>query len=104
MNTCPNCYPDDEILTLKTQALLPARLLSAQQAGNGRPSTRSALYFLIGIFLLASWSGSAFAQGALTNGWTHTGTIAPVGDSDSWTFSATIGDTIVLRVGEISQT
>jgi len=27
-----------------------------------------------------------------------------VGDSDSWTFSASIGDTIVIRVGEISQT
>ena len=43
-------------------------------------------------------------QGTLTNGWTHTGTIAPIGHSDSWTFSANAGDSIVIRVGEISQT
>ena len=47
---------------------------------------------------------NAGAQGALTNGWTHTGTIAPVGDSDTWTFSATAGDSIVIRVGKITQT
>jgi|GEM_PF-1179056 len=66
---------------------------------------------LLSIFLLvASCSGLLFtanparAQGALTNGWTHTGTIAPVGDSDSWTFTANAGDRIVVRIGEISQT
>ena len=48
--------------------------------------------------------GAVFGQGALTNGFTHQGTIAPVGDSDSWTFSATTGDRIVIRVGEITQT
>jgi len=46
----------------------------------------------------------AAAQGALTNGWTHTATIAPLGNADAWTFSATTGDSIVVRVGEISQT
>ena len=46
----------------------------------------------------------ALAQGTLTNGWTHTGTIAPGGDSDAWTFSANTGDRIVVRVGEITQT
>src|ERR1022692_1419578 len=60
------------------------------------------------IFLLLSLMtlcvNTATAQGALTNGWTHTGTISSVGDSDSWTFSASIGDSIVIRVGEITQT
>ncbi len=49
-------------------------------------------------------AGSVRGQGALTNGWTHTDTIAPAGEVDSWTFSATNGDRIVIRVGEISQT
>ena len=59
--------------------------------------------------LLTSWLGLlfsanlSFAQGALTNGWTHTGTIAPVGHSASWTFTANVGDRIVVRV-EITQT
>jgi hypothetical protein len=44
------------------------------------------------------------AQGALANGFTHTGTIAPGGEVDSWTFSASVGDRILLSVGEISQT
>ncbi len=61
---------------------------------------------LIAIIVLVALSvvPRVAAQGSLTNGWTHTGTIAPVGDSDSWTFSASIGDRIVIKVGEISQT
>jgi hypothetical protein len=34
----------------------------------------------------------------------HTGTISPASDFDTWTFSATTGDHIVVRVGEITQT
>ena len=47
---------------------------------------------------------TALAQGVLLNGWMHTGAIFPVGDSDVWTFAASAGDRIILRVGEISQT
>jgi len=47
---------------------------------------------------------TACAQGALSNGATTTGTISPAGDSDTWTFSATAGDSIIVRVGEITQT
>ncbi len=36
--------------------------------------------------------------GALTNGFQHTGTI-PIGDLDTWNFSANAGDSIVLRMG-----
>jgi trimeric autotransporter adhesin len=53
---------------------------------------------------LTKCANTATAQGARTNGWTHTGTICPFGDSDSWTFSANAGDAIIIRVGEITQT
>ena len=49
-------------------------------------------------------SSTAGAQGAISSGETLTGTISPVGDSDTWTFSANTGDAIVIRVGEITQT
>jgi trimeric autotransporter adhesin len=68
------------------------------------PCWHVAARLLLFLLLLALWSSAAIAQGTLTNGWTHTGTISPAGDADSWTFSATIGDRIVIRVGEISQT
>ena len=55
----------------------------------------------LGLFFLTS---SASAQGTLTNGWTHTGTISPAGDADAWTFTANAGDRLVIRVGEITQT
>jgi hypothetical protein len=58
---------------------------------------------LLALLLLLLAPLAASAQGALTNGWTSTGMISPVGDSDSWTFSANTGDRIVLRVGEITQ-
>ena len=57
-----------------------------------------------GLILFSMTTFSLLAQGTLTNGWTHTGSISPVGDSDVWTFAATIGDRIVIRVGEITQT
>ena len=66
-------------------------------------SLRVALLALVLWLLLPLCTCTANAQGTLTNGWTHTGTISPVGDSDSWTFTASSGDTIVIRVGEISQ-
>jgi trimeric autotransporter adhesin len=59
---------------------------------------------LLFISLLALGPSAALAQGALTNGWAHTGTISPIGDSDTWTFAANTGDRIILRVGEITQT
>ena len=44
---------------------------------------------------------TAFAQGALTNGDTHTGTIATPGQIDVWTFSAAQGNYIALEIAEI---
>jgi trimeric autotransporter adhesin len=62
-----------------------------------------ALLFLILAFLVLS-PCAVSAQGALVNGTTTSGTISPAGDSDTWTFSATAGDSIIVRVGEITQT
>ena len=53
--------------------------------------------------LLLAQPRSVQAQGAIASGETRTGTIAPVGDSDSWTFVANADDAIVVRLGEISQ-
>jgi trimeric autotransporter adhesin len=53
------------------------------------------------LIVLAFAEGRASAQGALTNGDTHTGTIATPGQIDVWTFSAGQGDFITLAIGEI---
>jgi hypothetical protein len=56
------------------------------------------------LILLAFVITVANAQDVLINGWTQGGTIAPAGDSDTWTFSATKGDSIVIKVGRVTQT
>src|SRR5689334_13658968 len=40
----------------------------------------------------------ALAQGAMTNGANHTGTIVTLGGTDTWTFSANQGDTVLLSI------
>ncbi|MEP7345898.1 MAG: PPC domain-containing protein, partial [Gemmatimonadaceae bacterium] len=40
--------------------------------------------------------------GALTNGGNHTGTISVAGQTDTWTFSATQGQYLVVGIGEIT--
>ncbi len=47
---------------------------------------------------------STNAQGPITSGETLTGNISTPGDSDSWTFSANVGDAIVVRSGQITDT
>ncbi len=69
------------------------------QPGNSR-TRRAALLLALVVGVLSARLG--LAQGTLTNGWTHTGSVSTNGDSDSWTFSASSGDRIVIRVGEIS--
>src|ERR1700694_198451 len=44
--------------------------------------------------------GIAAAQGPMTNGENHAGTISAPGQSDTWTFSATAGSAILLGVGK----
>ncbi len=43
----------------------------------------------------------ARAQGAMTNGASHGGAIVSAGGVDTWTFTATAGDAIVLAIGEV---
>jgi len=54
--------------------------------------------------LLTFCINAATAQGVLTSGWTYSGTIAPIGHADSWTFPATNGDSIVIRMGRVTST
>ena len=63
------------------------------------PYGRALLPFAL--IVLAFAEGTASAQGALTNGDIHTGTIATPGEVDTWSFSAAQGDYIALAVGEI---
>ena len=62
--------------------------------------------FLLFVFaaLLFSHGQSLLAQGPLENGGNHEGTTSPVGEEDTWTFTANAGDYIVLRCGEVSGT
>jgi hypothetical protein len=45
-------------------------------------------------------AGVALAQGALTNGENHAGSISAAGEIDEWTFEATAGDAIALSLAE----
>lgn len=76
------------------------KLIVTSRVGQHRLQARLSWFPILGLLL----PGAVFGQGALTNGFTHQGAISPVGDADSWTFSATTGDRIIIRVGEITQT
>lgn len=56
------------------------------------------LGLLLGVL---AFSGAARAQGALTNGQNHTGTIGLAEESDTWSFTASAGDHITLTVTEV---
>ncbi len=62
-------------------------------------SLKSVPAFLL--FLLLALPGLARAQGAMTNGANHSGAVSTPGELDEWTFTATLGDTILLSVGEV---
>ena len=61
---------------------------------------RHALLPLV-VVALALSEGAASAQGALTNGDTHAGTIGSAEEIDTWTFTAAQGDFIALSIGEV---
>lgn len=54
------------------------------------------ILFLIATFLLEHF---ASAQGPLTNGFTHTGTLS-IGEQETWNFAASSGDGILIKLGE----
>jgi len=55
--------------------------------------------FLLSFFFAVWFGPSASAQGALTNGFTHTGTLS-IGEQEVWTFAANTGDGILVKLGE----
>jgi hypothetical protein len=56
----------------------------------------------LAVLVFMSCPAVARAQGAMTNGANHSGSISPVGDLDQWTFTATAGDAIALSIGEVA--
>src|ERR1041384_5559374 len=67
-----------------------------------RPS--SIFYLMVMLILIVATlvPSSAQAQGPIASGETRTGTISTPGASNTWTFSGSAGNAIVVRVGEIS--
>jgi hypothetical protein len=59
---------------------------------------------IISLILLAWCSHNATAQGVLTDGSTYIGAIAVTNQVDTWTFTATNGDSVVLRAGTLTST
>jgi lysophospholipase L1-like esterase len=55
------------------------------------------------ILAIACASQLAVAQGTLTNGATHDGTIASAGQIQTWTFPAKAGDAVALNIAERSE-
>src|SRR5690348_12204272 len=51
---------------------------------------------------LAGTSGTAAAQGAITNGADHVATIAVPGGVDTWTFTGNVGDTVLFSIARVS--
>ena len=66
--------------------------------------SRQALTTLLTLLILFGFSTQASAQGAISNGDSPTATVSPIGDVDSWTFSANSGDGLRIQIGEISGT
>ena len=89
----------------RTRRSNPSTTRPPQSSRTLWPAGQNWTFFaLLGLLAAVFSADPARAQGPLTNGWTHTGVIAVGAEVDSWTFLATNGDTIVIRVGEISQT
>jgi hypothetical protein len=58
---------------------------------------------LVGVTILALQASTrpAAAQGAMTNGDNHAGTISGPGELDLWTFAASQGDALSIAIGEV---
>lgn len=80
-------------------------VISIRSALRWVPATGVArrLAVLITCVLLAG-HGRAWAQGPLTNGGMHSGTIGSSGEVDSWSFHASIDDNLNLAIGEVEPT
>src|SRR6266478_9928824 len=67
-----------------------------------QPPASSISLFSLALLLIGLWTASATAQ-TLTTGGNHDGTILP-NQTNSWTFTATSGDRIVLRGAALTST
>ncbi|HUI06991.1 MAG TPA: HYR domain-containing protein [Verrucomicrobiae bacterium] len=67
-------------------------------------STLRALAVIVAQAPAILYPSVAPAQGPIASGQTQTGTISSAGGSDTWILSANAGDSIVLRIGKITQT
>ena len=65
------------------------------------PATMRCRLLTLVILGLALSRGVALAQGPMTNGDNHNGTISVSGEIDSWTFTANQGDSISLSIGVV---
>ncbi|HTM35062.1 MAG TPA: Ig-like domain-containing protein [Vicinamibacterales bacterium] len=63
------------------------------------PSARA-----LALIFVLTLPAAAWAQGAMTNGANHTGSISGVGEVDQWTFTANQGDALILTLGEVPRT
>jgi hypothetical protein len=64
-----------------------------------RPRVRAVLS--LAVLMAALVPRAALAQGALTNGTAQSGAISTIGEIDTWTFTAALGDSIALSIGEV---
>src|ERR1043165_9970411 len=82
-NSCPPSAIPANIFRHQPPAGCPTKWRTnwraATSLGRGPQSLAS---LAIMLFLLLRAAHDAQGQGTLTNGWTHTGTIAPIGHSD----------------------
>jgi len=89
----------------RTRRSNPSTIRPPQHRRTLWPAGQNWTFFaFLGLLAAVFSADTARAQGPLTNGWTHTGLIGVGGEVDSWTFDANVRDTIVIRVGEITQT
>jgi FG-GAP-like repeat len=73
------------------------RFFISRHVSSGHTGFGLVLFSLIGLLLLPVKS---FAQGPLTNGGNNAGSISVAGEIDQWTFTANLGDAILLKIGE----
>src|SRR5439155_160452 len=80
-------------LTVSVGASVAPGVYDLTVDGTGTPGNRSTPLTL---------TVSAGTGGTLINGQSHSGTISALGELHTWTFTATQGDYIALRMGEVA--
>ena len=79
--------------------VIDMNLIRALIAAGKQAFAKSRIVSLLAVAAL--FPDLASAQGAIRSGESLVGEILPAGDSDTWTFEATAGDSFLIRVGEL---